>query len=88
MDDKQCEIYRDRVNERLQIQDKRLDNHSERLDAIEKRNSRMDERVDHLIEKIDELVESMKWLRRYVYGVMISAGATLIGYLIKLAIAR
>lgn len=88
MDDKQCEIYRERVNERLNVQDKRLDNHAARIDAIEKRNSRMDERVDHLIEKIDELVESMRWLRRYVYGVMISAGATLIGYLIKLAITK
>lgn len=88
MDDKQCEIYRERVNERLNVQDKRLDSHAARIDAIEKRNSRMDERVDHLIEKIDELVESMRWLRRYVYGVMISAGATLIGYLIKLAITK
>lgn len=66
MDDKQCEIYRDRVNERLQIQDKRLDNHSERLDKLENYKYMIDERINHLIEKIDDLMGTMKGLTRGV----------------------
>ncbi len=66
MDDKQCEIYRDRMNERLQIQDKRLDNHSERLDKLENYKYMIDERINHLIEKIDDLMGTMKWLTRGV----------------------
>lgn len=66
MDDKQCEIHRDRVNERLNVQDKRLDNHSERLDKLENYKYMIDERINHLIEKIDDLMGTMKWLTRGV----------------------
>ncbi|WP_099950615.1 hemolysin XhlA family protein [Ezakiella peruensis] len=66
MDDKQCEIYRDRVNERLQIQDKRLDNHSERLDKLENYKYMIDERINNLIAKMDDLMGTMKWLTRGV----------------------
>ena len=55
MDDKQCEIYRERMNERLIIQDKRLDNHSERLDALENYKYMIDERINNLIAKMDDL---------------------------------
>ena len=66
MDDKQCEIHRERVNERLNVQDKRLDNHSERLDKLENYKYMIDERINHLIEKIDDLMGTMKWLTRGV----------------------
>lgn len=66
MDDKQCEIYRDRVNEKLQIQDKRLDNHSERLDVLENYKYMIDERINNLIAKMDDLMGTMKWLTRGV----------------------
>jgi hypothetical protein len=66
MDEKQCEIYRDRVNERLQIQDKRLDSHSERLDVLENYKYMIDERINNLIAKMDDLMGTMKWLTRGV----------------------
>lgn len=66
MDDKQCEIYRERMNERLIIQDKRLDNHSERLDALENYKYMIDERINNLIAKMDDLMGTMKWLTRGV----------------------
>ncbi len=66
MDDKQCELYRERVNERLIIQDKRLDNHSERLDALENYKYMIDERINNLIAKMDDLMGTMKWLTRGV----------------------
>lgn len=66
MDDKQCEIYRDRVNERLNVQDKRLDNHSERLDVLENYKYMIDERINNLIAKMDDLMGTMKWLTRGV----------------------
>lgn len=64
MDDKQCEIYRERMNERLIIQDKRLDNHSERLDALENYKYMIDERINNLIAKMDDLMGTMKWLTK------------------------
>lgn len=66
MDDKQCEIYRERMNERLIIQDKRLDNHSDRLDALENYKYMIDERINNLIAKMDDLMGTMKWLTRGV----------------------
>lgn len=66
MDDKQCELYRERVNERLIIQDKRLDNHSDRLDALENYKYMIDERINNLIAKMDDLMGTMKWLTRGV----------------------
>lgn len=66
MDDRQCELYRERVNERLIIQDKRLDNHSERLDALENYKYMIDERINNLIAKMDDLMGTMKWLTRGV----------------------
>ena len=66
MDDKQCEIYRDRVNERLNVQDKRLDSHSERLDVLENYKYMIDERINNLIAKMDDLMGTMKWLTRGV----------------------
>lgn len=64
MDDKQCETYRDRVEEKLEIHDKRLDSHSERLDKLENYRYMIDERINHLIEKIDDLMGTMKWLTK------------------------
>ena len=66
MDDKQCELYRERVNERLIIQDKRLDNHSERLDALENYKYMIDERIKNLIAKMDDLMGTIKWLTKGV----------------------
>lgn len=66
MDDQKCEIYRTRVNERLEIQDKRLDAHSERLDALENYKYMIDERINNLIAKMDDLMGTMKWLTRGV----------------------
>lgn len=66
MDDQKCEIYRERMNERLIIQDKRLDNHSERLDALENYKYMIDERINNLIAKMDDLMGTMKWLTRGV----------------------
>lgn len=76
MDDKQCEIYRDRVNERLQIQDKRLDDHAGRIKELENHRSAIDvriERIDNLIKTIEDLIEQTKWLKRCVTGTIIGA---------------
>lgn len=66
MDDKQCETYRKVVDDKLKIQDKRLDAHSERLDALENYKYMIDERINNLIAKMDDLMGTMKWLTRGV----------------------
>lgn len=75
MDDKQCETYRKIVDDKISVQDKRLDNHSERLDKLENYKYMIDERINHLIEKIDDLMGSMKWLTRGI-------GTAIIGILV------
>ncbi len=73
MDDKQCEIYRDRVNERLNVQDKRLDDHAGRIKELENHRSAIDVRIDNLIKTIEDLIEQTKWLKRCVTGTIIGA---------------
>ena len=68
MDDKQCEAYRDRVDEKLEIHDKRLDSHSSRLDELEHYRYTIDERISNLTQKVDEIAQSGKHCTRLVLG--------------------
>lgn len=84
MDDKECEIYRGNINERLSVHDKRLDSHSNRLDALEKYKSALDERIKNLVEKIDKLTNTNIWLSRAVWTAVIG----FVVYLFKMIIER
>ena len=61
METKLCEVKHKRIDERLAIHDKRLDNHGERLDMMELNSGRMEERLDGLIVQLSNLTTTLKW---------------------------
>ena len=70
--DKICEERHKRVDERLDTQDRRLNNHGERIDALEQSRSRTDTRLENLCEKIESLVTTMRWFMGLAVGALIS----------------
>lgn len=64
-----------RIDERMEIQDKRLDNHSNRLDKLEQFESSTRIEIRNLIEQIKNLVNTLRWFT----GITIT---TLIGFFI------
>lgn len=72
MEDKLCEAKHKRIDERLDTQDRRLNNHSERLDRIEISASKLETRLDGLIEKLDSLNTTLRWFIGALVGAFIS----------------
>ena len=60
-DEKLCDMRHDRSNERIDINEKRINNHSERLDRIEQVNSKLEERLNNLVNQLEQLNSTMKW---------------------------
>lgn len=56
-----CEEKHKSVNEKLEIQDKRLNNHSERIDKLEQYQSKSEVEIRNLCEQIKSLVSAIKW---------------------------
>jgi len=70
-----CQEKHRRIDECLEIHDRRLNNHSERLDKVEQYQSRVEVQIENLCKKIDSLISSMRW----GMGILIT---TLVGFLI------
>ena len=70
-----CEAKHKRVDERLDVQDKRLNNHGDRLDVLERYQSKSEEQIKNLCEQIKSLVTTIKWSM----GLLIT---TLVGFII------
>ncbi|MDY2986304.1 MAG: hemolysin XhlA family protein [Peptoniphilus sp.] len=61
MDEKQCEIYRQHLLEKVNRNEIRINDHSKRIDAIEQHNSRTDGKIENLIDKMDSLITTLRW---------------------------
>ncbi len=72
MDEKVCEMRHQRIDEKMNVHDKRLNSHSERLDIIEQVNSRLEERLDGLIKQLESLNLTMRWLIGLIIGGIVS----------------
>lgn len=70
-----CNVKHKRIDERLEVQDKRINNHSERLDRLEQYQSKSEEQIKNLCKQIESLVSTIKWSM----GLLIT---TLIGFII------
>ncbi len=72
MEDKLCEVRHKRIDERLDTQERRLNNHSERLDRIEITSSKLETRLDGLIEKLGSLNTILRWFIGLFVGAFVS----------------
>lgn len=68
MEDKICEIRHQRLDEKMDLAEKRLNSHSERLDKIEYVNGRLEERLDGLIQQLGSLNTTLKWFIGLMVG--------------------
>lgn len=70
-----CGEKHKRIDEKMSIQDKRLDNHGDRLDVLERYQSKAEEQIKNLCEQIKSLVTTIKWSMRLLI-------TTLVGFII------
>lgn len=61
MEDKLCEVKHKRLDEKIDVHEKRINNHSERLDRIELSTGRLEERPDlfNLREEVQKALDSL-----------------------------
>ncbi|MFT9495831.1 hemolysin XhlA family protein [Anaerosolibacter sp.] len=67
-----CDERHKRIDEKLDVAERRLNNHSERIDRIEQVNSRMEERLNGLIEQLGTLNTTLKWFMGILVGSFVS----------------
>ena len=72
MDKSVCEERHKRLDEKIAIHERRLNNHSERLDRIELASGRLEERLNSLITQLENLNKTMKWFITVIVGAFIS----------------
>ena len=70
--DKLCDERHNRINEKLELHERRLNNHSERLDRIELASGRLEERLNSLIVQLENLNKTMKWFMGLLLGGIVS----------------
>ncbi|MDP4143171.1 MAG: hemolysin XhlA family protein [Bacillota bacterium] len=79
-DAKLCEKIHERVDERLDNHEKRINGHSDRLDKLEQRGAAVDTKIESLCEQIKNLVNTLKW----GFGIIVTITLFVLGYLIKI----
>lgn len=67
-----CDERHKRIDEKLELHERRLNSHSERLDRIELANGRLEERLNSLITQLENLNKTMKWFITALVGAFIS----------------
>lgn len=60
------------IHEKMEIQDKRLNDHSGRIDKLEQRGAGVDAKIENLCEQIKSLVSIMKWFLGTLAGALVS----------------
>jgi len=67
-----CDERHKRLDEKIAIHERRLNNHSERLDRIELANGRLEERLNNLITQLENLNKTIKWFMGLLVGSFVS----------------
>lgn len=67
-----CKERHKRIDEKIDVHERRINNHSERLDAIECSTSRLEERLDGLIKQLTQLNSTLKWFMGLIIGAFVS----------------
>ena len=72
MEEKQCEIQRGHLLERIDRNETRLNNHSDRIDKLEQYRSSVEKQLENLVEQVANLVSIMKWFMGLFIGAFVS----------------
>lgn len=79
-----CNERHKRIDEKLELAERRLNDHSQRLDRIEQVNSKLEERLDGLINQLSSLNTTMRWF----IGLIVGAFASFFFYAIQQGIFK
>lgn len=74
-----CEEKHKRINERLELDERRLNDHSKRIDKLEQRGASVDAKIESLCEKVTDLISTIKW----GLGIFITIALFFLGILLK-----
>ncbi|WP_352408130.1 hemolysin XhlA family protein [Acetoanaerobium noterae] len=72
MENKLCELTHKRIDEKLDLQERRINDHSKRIDLMEQNNTRMDEKLAGLILQLGNLNTTLKWFIGLMVGGFVS----------------
>ncbi len=72
MNEETCIEKHRNIEQRLDTQDRRLNNHSERIDELEQHRSRTETKIENLCEQIKSLVTTIKWAMGLTVGTLLS----------------
>jgi len=67
-----CDERHKRIDEKLELHERRLDIQSEKLDRIELASGRLEERINNLIAQLENLNKTIKWFITALVGAFIS----------------
>jgi len=63
-----CDERHKRIDEKLELHERRLNNHGERIDKLEQFKSSTEIEIKNLIEQIKSLVTTMRWFIGLLVG--------------------
>ncbi|APQ72537.1 hemolysin XhlA family protein [Clostridium botulinum] len=72
MELKVCEEKHKRIEEKINVQDIRLNDHGKRIDKIEQNQSRTDTKIENLCDQLKQLIGIMKWYVGLTVGALVS----------------
>jgi len=67
-----CKERHERIQDKLNTHEKRLNNHGDRIDAIERSTDRLDERLGGLIKQLAQINSTLKWFMGLLIGAFVS----------------
>lgn len=68
MEKELCTERHKRIDEKIEVHEKRINNHSERIDKIEQNQSRTDIKIENLCDQIGSLVTTIRWFTGLIIG--------------------
>lgn len=79
MENEVCKLKHEAVDERLRLNDRRLDNHGERIDKLEQGQAELSTIMINLCKKVDKLIDVLYDIIKSTVGGIIVIG---VGFII------
>lgn len=68
MNEELCLERHKRIDEKVEVHERRINNHSERIDKLEQYQSKTEAKIESLCDQIGSLVNTMKWFIGLLVG--------------------
>ncbi|MET3616714.1 putative nuclease with TOPRIM domain [Peptoniphilus olsenii] len=72
MDERECDLYRQHLKEKIERNETRINNHSTRIDKLEQYRSGTEQQIKNLVDQVQNLVTTMRWFIGLLIGSFVS----------------